>query len=60
MHARLQNPAPSWFLIMPIGEMSFIYSSVSKDIVTFLPPDAPETADWRGSQVTALSLISAP
>jgi hypothetical protein len=31
-------------------EMSFLYSSATKDIVTFLPPDAPETAEWRQSQ----------
>jgi hypothetical protein len=31
-------------------EMAFLYSSAIKDIVTFLPPDAPETAEWRRSQ----------
>jgi len=31
-------------------EMTFLYSSAMKDIVTFLPPDAPETAEWRRSQ----------
>ena len=31
-------------------EMAFLYSSAMKDIVTFLPPDAPETAEWRRSQ----------
>jgi hypothetical protein len=30
-------------------EMAFLYSSAAKDIVSFLPPDAPETADWRCS-----------
>jgi hypothetical protein len=32
------------------GEMAFLYSSALKDIVGFLGPDAPETADWRHSQ----------
>jgi hypothetical protein len=31
-------------------EMSFLYSSVHKEIISFLPPDAPETAEWRRGQ----------
>jgi hypothetical protein len=31
-------------------EMTFIYSSAAKEIISFLAPDAPETADWRRSQ----------
>ena len=31
-------------------EMTFLYSSAVKDIISFLGPDAPETADWRRSQ----------
>jgi hypothetical protein len=38
-------------------EMAFLYSSVTKDIVTFLPPDAPETTEWRRSQSEALGLF---
>jgi hypothetical protein len=34
------------------SEMTFIYSSAAKDIISFLGPDAPETADWRRSQST--------
>jgi hypothetical protein len=32
------------------GEMAFLYSSKTKEIVSFLPPDAPEIADWRGPE----------
>ncbi len=32
------------------GEMAFLYSSAIKEIISFLAPDAPETADWRRSQ----------
>ena len=32
------------------GEMAFLYSSATKEIVCFLPPDAPEIAAWRRSQ----------
>ena len=34
------------------GEMSFLYSSAHKDIISFLSPDAPETAEWRRGQAT--------
>ena len=33
-------------------EMSFLYSSVHKEIISFLSPDAPETAEWRRGQAT--------
>jgi hypothetical protein len=42
------------------GEMAFIYSNATKEIVSFLGPDAPETADWRCSQSPALALLRAP
>ena len=38
-------------------EIAFIYSNATKEIVSFLGPDAPETADWRRSQSTALALF---
>jgi hypothetical protein len=28
-------------------ELSFLYSSTQKEIISFLSPDAPETAEWR-------------
>jgi hypothetical protein len=28
-------------------EMAFLYSSAHKEIIGFLSPDAPETAEWR-------------
>jgi hypothetical protein len=39
------------------GEMAFLYSSTTKEIVSFLPPDAPEIAAWRGSQAPAPALF---
>jgi hypothetical protein len=39
------------------GEMAFLYSSTTKEIVSFLPPDAPEIAAWRGSQAPAPALL---
>ena len=38
-------------------EMAFLYSSASKEIISFLSPDAPETADWRRSQSAAVKLV---
>jgi hypothetical protein len=32
------------------GEMSFLYSNAHKEIISFLSPDAPETAEWRRAQ----------
>jgi hypothetical protein len=34
-------------------ELVFLYSSAEKEIISFLPPDAPETAEWRRGQATA-------
>jgi hypothetical protein len=34
-------------------ELVFLYSSTQKEIISFLPPDAPETAEWRRAQSTA-------
>jgi hypothetical protein len=31
-------------------EVSFLYSNAEKEIITFLAPDAPETAEWRHGQ----------
>ena len=39
------------------GELAFLYSSTTKEIVSFLPADAPEIADWRNSQAAALALF---
>jgi hypothetical protein len=39
------------------GEMAFLYSNTTKEIVSFLPADAPEIADWRNSQAAALALF---
>jgi hypothetical protein len=39
------------------GEIAFLYSSTTKEIVSFLPGDAPEIADWRSSQAAALALF---
>ena len=33
-------------------EMAFLYSSAHKEIISFLSPDAPETAEWRRGQAT--------
>ena len=38
-------------------EIAFLYSSATKEIVTFLPPDAPETAEWRRSPAAARALL---
>jgi hypothetical protein len=34
-------------------EMAFLYSNAHKEIISFLAPDAPETAEWRRAQSTA-------
>jgi hypothetical protein len=39
------------------GEIAFLYSSRTKEIVSFLHPDAPEIAPWRASQPGALALF---
>jgi hypothetical protein len=33
-------------------EVSFLYCSRQKEIISFLSPDAPETAEWRRGQAT--------
>jgi hypothetical protein len=38
-------------------EMAFLYSSASKEIISFLSPDAPETADWRHSRSAEVKLV---
>jgi hypothetical protein len=40
--------------------MAFLYSNATKDIVTFLAPDAPETAEWRRSQPAAALPLCRP
>ena len=39
------------------GEMAFLYSNTTKEIVSFLPADAPEIADWRNSQAAVRTLF---
>jgi hypothetical protein len=41
-------------------EMTFLYSSAAKDIISFLGPDAPETAEWRQSQAATHALPRPP
>jgi hypothetical protein len=36
-------------------EMSFLYSNAQKEIIAFLAPDAPETAEWRQGQSAVTS-----
>jgi hypothetical protein len=38
-------------------ELAFIYSSTTKEIVSFLPADALEIADWRNSHAAAQALF---
>jgi hypothetical protein len=38
-------------------EMAFLYSSASKEIISFLSPEAPETADWRHSRSAGVKLV---
>jgi hypothetical protein len=47
---RLTNSRTVIVLDYADGEMAFLYSSATKEIVCFLPPDAPEIAAWRLSQ----------
>jgi hypothetical protein len=47
---RLTNSRTVIVLDYAQGEMAFLYSSATKEIVCFLPPDAPEIAAWRRSQ----------
>jgi hypothetical protein len=39
------------------GEMAFLYSSASKEIISFLSPEAPETAGWRHSRPAGEKLV---
>jgi hypothetical protein len=41
------------------GEIAFLYSNTTKEILSFLGPDAPETNDWRNSQAAAARLFGA-
>ena len=34
-------------------EIAFLYCSSHKEIISFLSPDAPETAEWRRGESTA-------
>ena len=47
---RLTNSRTVIVLDYADGEMAFLYSSATKEIVCFLPLDAPEIAAWRRSQ----------
>jgi hypothetical protein len=38
-------------------ELAFLYSSTTKEIVSFLPADALEIADWRNSQAAVQALF---
>jgi hypothetical protein len=42
------------------GEIAFLYSSATKEIVCFLPPDAAEIAGWRRSQAELASFRLRP
>jgi hypothetical protein len=39
------------------GERAFLYSSATKEIISFLGPDAPEIADWVQGQAAPLPRI---
>lgn len=41
------------------GEIAFLYSTSTKEILSFLAPNAPETEDWRCSQAAARALFGA-
>jgi hypothetical protein len=41
------------------GEISFVYSSATKEILCFLGPDAAEMKDWRNSQAAVTRLFEA-
>src|ERR1700733_4619887 len=36
-------------------EIAFLYCSAHKEIISFLSPDAPETAEWRRARSTAIA-----
>ena len=37
-------------------EIAFLYSSAHKEIISFLSPDAPETAEWRAAKPPAATV----
>jgi hypothetical protein len=39
------------------GERAFLYSSASKEIISFLGPGAPEIADWVSGQAGPAPLV---
>jgi hypothetical protein len=54
---KLTNSRTVIVLDYAAGELAFLYSSATKEIVSFLPAHAPEIADWRNSQAAALALF---
>jgi hypothetical protein len=36
-------------------EIAFLYCSTQKEIISFLSPDAPETAEWRRARSPAIA-----
>lgn len=38
-------------------ELAFLYSSATRDIISLLPRDAPEIAEWRHSRFAAMALF---
>jgi hypothetical protein len=36
-------------------EIAFLYCSTHKEIISFLSPDAPETAEWRSARSAAIT-----
>jgi|SRR5271156_3036372 len=59
-HARkLTNSRTVIVLDYAGGEMAFIYSSATKEILCFLGPDAAEMKGWRNSQAAAVHLLEA-
>jgi hypothetical protein len=36
-------------------EIAFLYCSAQKEIISFLSPDAPETAEWRRARSPAIT-----
>jgi hypothetical protein len=38
-------------------EIAFLYCSAQKEIISFLSPDAPETAEWRRARSTPIAAL---
>ncbi len=38
-------------------ELAFLYSSAAKEIISFLSPDSPETAEWRCWQAASVEIL---